>query len=518
MAGLNRRNTFAAIALPLLFLAMSGLARAATIVVNTLDSGSDPFPLCTLEDAVTAANTHSPINGCAAGTGNDEIVFIVSGTIQPDNTLTIGNLSEQLTIAGPASAGITIDGQFKIQIMNIVSDTSVELFNLTFEHGTSNFGGAIFAEANELLVEGCTFVDNVATLDGGAIFNDGLSEIVNDTFVGNEAGFGGAIFNEDPDSTLTNDTFADNEAEEGAAINSSGEPMGITSSILAGSIKGKNCSGDQLLSAAFTLSDDDSCHFSGSSLNNVANLNLDPTGLENNGGPTQTVALESGSKAIDFVPIAHCIQLFTGMPVTEDQRGFGRPDPGNPNFCDAGAYESGAAPTVALVPNTERVQIARSTSPNADMVNIGLTFQENGAPTCETDQDALNQGFRLTLYSGTCTSNLTGGLNLSLSPFVVHTVNHQSYGTLFQSMPPETVSARMAALPPLPAPSCGQWNLNLEVTGVDTSSLGLGNSNPFALVLTTFDGDFGECFNITNAITGNQIDPPSRKVRRGARR
>jgi hypothetical protein len=38
------------------------------------------------------------------------------------------------------------------------------------------------------------------------------------------------------------------------------------------------------------------------------------------------------------------------------------------------------------------------------------------------------------------------------------------------------------------------------------------------LVLTTTDGDFAGCFDITNAITGNQIDPPTRTVRRGVRR
>ena len=62
------RSTLAAIALPVLFLAMAGLARANTILVNTLDSGSQSAPLCTLEDAVTAANTQSPVNGCPAGT------------------------------------------------------------------------------------------------------------------------------------------------------------------------------------------------------------------------------------------------------------------------------------------------------------------------------------------------------------------------------------------------------------------------------------------------------------------
>ena len=48
MAVRIRRSTFAAIVLPVLFLAMAGLARANTITVNTLDSGSQPAPLCTL--------------------------------------------------------------------------------------------------------------------------------------------------------------------------------------------------------------------------------------------------------------------------------------------------------------------------------------------------------------------------------------------------------------------------------------------------------------------------------------
>ena len=59
MADRIRRYTFAAIVLPVLFLAMAGLARANTIIVNTLDSGTQPFPLCTLEDAVLAANTQA---------------------------------------------------------------------------------------------------------------------------------------------------------------------------------------------------------------------------------------------------------------------------------------------------------------------------------------------------------------------------------------------------------------------------------------------------------------------------
>jgi hypothetical protein len=54
------------------------------------------------------------------------------------------------------------------------------------------------------------------------------------------------------------------------------------------------------------------------------------------------------------------------------------------------------------------------------------------------------------------------------------------------------------------------------VAGLDTVAIGL-RGNPFALVIE--DGDKNEgCFDITNAIVGNQIPTPTRSVRRGVRR
>jgi hypothetical protein len=118
-----------------------------------------------------------------------------------------------------------------------------------------------------------------------------------------------------------------------------------------------------------------------------------------------------------------------------------------------------------IAPKTERVQIARSAaSSNSDKVNVGFTFIYNGDPDCDIpiggDEDALNSGIGVALFGGTCASLPASGLVLYLDPFVVHTVNHQQYGTLFQSFGPETVSARMVALPP-PLGACGAWTLNL---------------------------------------------------------
>jgi hypothetical protein len=93
----------------------------------------------------------------------------------------------------------------------------------------------------------------------------------------------------------------------------------------------------------------------------------------------------------------------------------------------------------------------------------------------------------------------------------MHTINGNRYGTFFSSSGPETVSARIVELPTPPAPACGEFTLNLEVTGINSGPLGNG---PFALLLTNQD-DQASCFNITNAIVGDQTPGHGRRrVRR----
>ena len=549
MADRIRRYAFAAIALPLFLVAMAGLVRANTIIVNTLDSGSDAFPLCTLEDAVLSANTQMAHGGCTEGFGNfDAIEFIVTGTIFPDNTLTLNNEMGVVTIIGPTfgcvgtgPCGITIDGLHNMQLIDD-EGTALLLQNLTFTHGSSEVGGAIFAFGSNVGIEDCTFVDNAA-LGGGAFAGEDNPRVffLNDTFTGNSAELGGAIFNEVGDIGVSNCTFSANQAGGGADIATPG--MGATianSTIFANSTGLNNCDG--VVDNGYNISDDNSCSFSGTSKNNNSTLDLDPLGLQNNGGPTQTIALKSGSQAIDFIPIASCF-TFLDAPVTNDQRLFARPDSdgGVPeSFCDAGAYESGAVAPIVLAPKTERVQIARSSATNSDQVNMAFTFIYNGDPDCDVptggDEDALNSGVGVALFGGTCAALPSSGLILYLDPFSVHKVNKQQYGSLFQVLGNETVSARMVALP-APTGACGAWALNLEVAGLDTKAMGLGGTGPFALVVTDLDGDqlrvgiaaqaltladiLGDaagCFDITNAVVGNQIPTPGHGVRRRVRR
>ncbi len=96
---------------------------------------------------------------------------------------------------------------------------------------------------------------------------------------------------------------------------------------------GGNCSGTAPTDQGYNLSNDSSCHFTASTSLQNTDPKLDPAGLQNNGGPTKTIALQPDSPAVDKIPVgSHC-------PPT-DQRGVPRPQ--GPK-CDIGAFEMTAA-------------------------------------------------------------------------------------------------------------------------------------------------------------------------------
>ena len=376
MAGSNRRFTLAAVALPLLIVAMSGLARANTIFVNTLEGGSDAT-LCTLPDAITSANTGLAVGGCFIFTapGADQIVIGLTGTIFVDVgklPLTISDEALEITTFGDGPVVIDggLNGNPQGGIMFVSSlNKFLKLTALTFEHGLAEEGGAIYSDTSgDVDIKECLFVDNTAEVtpelciipigggEGGAIFAaSGRMEVTNSTFFENDAlkfanTFGGAIYvagaptcAESPGAIcvvdgilgaslkLTNSTFEHNYAQTGSAIFNDGGTVDAKGNIFADHIEDAgtgivsplgNCAGiasPPVTDENYNISVDNSCVFSAAaSLNNVtaAELNLDPLGLQNNGGTSETIALESGSDAIDRIPVANCTQ--------QDRRPAGR--------------------------------------------------------------------------------------------------------------------------------------------------------------------------------------------------
>lgn len=395
----------------LLGVLVGSAALAATITVNSF---ADPGAAgtCALRDAITAANTMTATNGCAAGTGNDTIQFSVTGTILLGGPLpgVIGTL----TINGPVSPGITIDGDGKFQVMRVAFGATLNLNNMTISNGFDSDGGGIFddgtlniassrfsgnsatftgggiriasamepSSARKLTVTNSTFSGNrvgpcgeFCAPSGGAIRNahNGIliitnstfsgnssansgggiavvesgATVINSTFFGNSAGNGGAIYKVGV-LTLINSTISGNTAAAGGGIWSThffGLPAVVRSTILAAN-SGNNCffdgTGSAFNDVGYNISDDSTCGFTKTgSANNGDGIDplLSPAGLADNGGPTQTIALQSSSPAIDAIPVADCTdQASPPNPITTDQRGLPRPD-AKEQVCDIGAYE-----------------------------------------------------------------------------------------------------------------------------------------------------------------------------------
>ena len=237
--------------------------------------------------------------------------------------------------------------------------------------GIGNFGGKV-------TVMGSTFSGNSAS-SGGAIHNTarpgpigGTLKVTNSTFSNNSAEQNGGGINTggaDTTATISNCTFSDNSAGvAGGGI--SGGIATVSNSIFADSTSGGNCSGG-VTDGGYNLSDDNSCGFAGTGANgkpigdNVNDVNVKLGALADNGGFTQTLALGTGSYAIDAIPKARC-------PST-DQRGAPRPDPDDSFLhpaCDIGAFESGNE--VWITPsslNFGTVPVGQRSAPMTVMLN-----------------------------------------------------------------------------------------------------------------------------------------------------
>ena len=141
-------------------------------------------------------------------------------------------------------------------------------------------------------------------------------------------------------TTLNSVTVAGNSAARGGGIsNSLGVPLSVRDSIVGGNVSAAgdpNCLGP-LTSAGYNIESAAGCGFKAGGDQQGKDPLLAP--LAGNGGPTNTMALEPGSPAVDAGDPA-C------PPPATDQRGVTRPMGAR---CDVGAYE--AVPTAnALLP------------------------------------------------------------------------------------------------------------------------------------------------------------------------
>ncbi len=454
MGDRERCFALAAIALTFMFVAMPESARAATITVQSTVDDTNPGH-CTLREAINSANASGGTTGtCTAGTGTDTIVFQsgLTGTISLGSMLP--EIANTLTITGPTNApGITIDGGGTVQLIQVNTFATLNLQFLTLigassttiggailNHwiltvsdctfsgnsaaGTGNTGGAIFNNGGTLTVTNSTFSGNSAG-QGGAISNDGGLTVVNSTFSGNSAGQGGgAIFNNDG-LTVVNSTFSSNSAPSG---NGGGieNTVSYSSATLKGTIlassTGGNCASQR--PAAFTdrgynISDDTTCGFSktGSADNGDGVDPMLASGLVNNGGPTETIALKSGSVAIAQIPTMpadYCTDA-SGNPLTTDQRGYGRPAPGQTDCC-IGAYEFDAVPTPSATATATATPTVTATATATPTATATTTPTATATATSTATASATATATATATASATATATATTSGSATVTP------------------------------------------------------------------------------------------------------
>ena len=201
-------------------------------------------------------------------------------------------------------------------------------------------GGGVFNNAYAMMtVTNSTISGNTADNDGGGVSNSGILHLSSSTVSGNSAaghsdsgyevylGKGGGVLNSLGTLTLVQTLVSGNSAaSRGAEVyHYSGEPSGA------------------IIANGFNLFGHDGDAGIGGFVPGVTDIVpavplagiLDPA-LADNGGPTKTHTLVTGSPAIDAVPAASCA-------TTGDQSGVMRPQDGDLDTvadCDIGALET----------------------------------------------------------------------------------------------------------------------------------------------------------------------------------
>ena len=294
-----------------------------------------------------------------------------SGTV-----VTVSSISGQVTLSG-----MTIRNGAASTGGGIQNNAVLTLSSSTVTGNSASYHGGGISNTGLLTINLSTISRNVAYKDctkvcfilGGGIFNSGSGTvtITNSTIAGNSArNWGGGIYNGGT-VTIRNSTISGNGITEfgygTALINStvssfiqvfSGSKVRLSSSTVTGGIflaggsvpgkawarnsifantSGANCVNGTISSQGHNLSSDDSCDLDGWGDQNNTNPMLGP--LQNNGGPTQTMALPSASPAIDAGNPNGCTDNLGNLLKT-DQRGIPRHDPEDTRGCDIGAYES----------------------------------------------------------------------------------------------------------------------------------------------------------------------------------
>src|ERR1043166_1082255 len=365
------------------------------ITVNSLSDDAANDGLCTLREAITSANTQAASGAaageCAAGSASNSITFspaLTAGGGAPISLLSpLPYITNNVTISGPGPNLLTITRSSNAVAVTdfslVVVDTgqTVTLSGLTLSGGQSRNGGGVnnggtltindcaitgnnahagggISNSTTLTIYNSTISNNVTDDFGGGINSNGPLTVINSTISGNRTDLhGGGIKTGGSTLTVINSTITDNRADfnddnvgAGGGISTFQSVTTLRNTIVAGNFRRQATpvrdDVDGLVNAASShnlIGDGTGMDglSGGSNGNSVGNSTapIDPRlgPLQDNGGPTQTHALLSGSPALDAGDNSLAADASNNALAT-DQRGAGFPRVVN-SAVDIGAFE-----------------------------------------------------------------------------------------------------------------------------------------------------------------------------------
>ena len=250
-------------------------------------------------------------------------------TVRPNRLITILVLLALAVPAPPAYAGGIVSICDEAHLLAALADDGTVTFSCS---GTISLTAAIVISADTILDgsgQTVTISGNhavrVFTVNSQGTLTLNKLTIADGYVAGATFGYGGGIYNYSSAATVSNSTFSGNSGYgEGGGIATYGA-LTLKNTIVANNRPGGNCLG--------TIPDGGgNLSYPGTT---CPGINGDPLlgPLQNNGGPTETLALGRGSAAIDAANDAIC----DAPPVNNrDQRGIVRPQG---SHCDIGAVE-----------------------------------------------------------------------------------------------------------------------------------------------------------------------------------
>ncbi len=216
------------LAMALLFAAPAGAAPSVTrsVAIGSGNSGATMGAAPSATRIVTNTDDSGPgslrqtILDAAASPPGDTIVFSLA--LPNTITLTSGALwiTQSLTISGPITSSLTINGNNNDAVFYIISGT-VNITGLTIYNGKYSEGGGIDLTGGALTLANSVVLSNTALNNGGGIMNNSSSavtltnvSIISNTVTMTDA-IGGGMRN-DGVASLTNVTITNNTAPIGS--------------------------------------------------------------------------------------------------------------------------------------------------------------------------------------------------------------------------------------------------------------------------------------------------------------